>query len=51
LAALHSFSELAAATDGSYPLPESGKLAKGVYFTQQEADAPLSLDDLRRGLT
>jgi hypothetical protein len=47
LAALHSFRELAAATDGRYPLPESGKLAEAVYFTQEEADAPLSLSDLR----
>jgi hypothetical protein len=47
LAALHSFRVLAKATDGSYPLPDSGKLGEAAYFTQQEADAPLSLDDLR----
>lgn len=47
LAALHSFRVLAKATDGRYPLPESGKLGEAAYFTQQEADAPLSLDDLR----
>jgi hypothetical protein len=47
LAALHSFRALASATHGSYPLPESGKLGEAAYFTQQEADAPLSVDDLR----
>jgi hypothetical protein len=50
LAALHSFRVLATATDGRYPLPESGKLGEAAYFTQQEADAPLSLDDLRNQL-
>jgi hypothetical protein len=47
LAALHSFRALAVATNGRYPLPESGKLGEAAYFTQQEADAPLSFDDLR----
>jgi hypothetical protein len=50
LAALHSFRELAAAIDGRYALPERGKLAETVYFTEQEADAPLSVDDLRNQL-
>jgi hypothetical protein len=50
LAALHSFRSLAAAIDGRYPLPERGNLAETVYFTQQEADAPLSVDDLRNQL-
>jgi hypothetical protein len=47
LTALHLFRKLAATTDGRYPLPEPGNLAEAVYFTQQEADAPLSVDDLR----
>jgi hypothetical protein len=47
VAALHSFRVLAAATDGRYPLPESGKLGEAAYFTQDEAEAPLSLTDLR----
>jgi pimeloyl-ACP methyl ester carboxylesterase len=47
LAALHSFRKLAELTHGSYPLPESGKLAEAVYFTQAEADAPLDIGDLR----
>ena len=47
LAALHSFRVLAKAIDGRYPLPETGKLAEATYFTQQEADAPLSVKDLR----
>jgi hypothetical protein len=47
LAALHLFRVLAKATDRSYPLPETGKLGEAAFFTQQEADAPLSLDDLR----
>jgi hypothetical protein len=51
LAALHSFRVLANATGGRYPLPETGKLAEAAYFTQQEADAPLSLEDLRQQLT
>ena len=47
LAALHSFRVLAAVTGGRYPLPAKGRLGETFYFTQQEADAPLSLDDLR----
>lgn len=47
LAALHLFRVLAKAADSSYPLPETGKLGEAAYFTQQEADAPLCLDDLR----
>jgi hypothetical protein len=46
LAALHSFRKLAESTNGSYPLPASGKLGQAFYFTQEEADAPLDLKDL-----
>jgi hypothetical protein len=51
LIALHWFRELAKATGGSYPLPEAGKLAEAMYFTQQEADAPLSSEDLKNQTT
>ncbi len=47
VAALHDFRELAAATGGRYALPDSGKLGEAIYFTEKEADAPLSLEDLR----
>jgi len=47
LAALHAFRQLAAATNRSYPLPDSGKLAEAAYFTQAEADAPPALDEIR----
>jgi hypothetical protein len=50
LAALHSFRVLATATGGRYPLPERGKLGEAAYFTKEEADAPLSPDDLRQQL-
>jgi hypothetical protein len=45
--ALHSFRELADATNGSYILPRTGELGEGVYFTQAEADAPLNIEDLK----
>jgi hypothetical protein len=47
-AALNGFRKLAAAAVGEYPLPDNGKLAESAYFTQKDADAPLSLDDIRR---
>ena len=47
LSALHYFRQLAAATGGTYPLPDNGKLAEGIYFTQQEADSPLSSNELK----
>src|SRR6202035_369311 len=47
VAALHFFRVLASATGGVYPLPEPGRLGNVVYFTQEEADAPLSVGDLR----
>lgn len=45
--ALHSFKELAKATNGSYPLPKRGELGEAAYFTQEEADAPPSKHELR----
>src|SRR5262249_28997946 len=51
LAALHSFRKLAEATGGSYPLPQVGKLAESVYFSEAEADAPLDVNDLKNQLT
>jgi hypothetical protein len=48
LAAVHLFRQLAAATDGTYPLPDNGKLAEGIYFTQQEADAALYMYEISR---
>jgi hypothetical protein len=47
LQALHNFRELANLSGGSYPL--SDKLGEAVYFTQQEADAPLSEEDIATG--
>jgi hypothetical protein len=46
LSALRAFRQLAAATGGSYSLPDSGKLAEAAYFTQSEADAAPALDEL-----
>ena len=47
LAALHSFRELATLTNGNFVLPLEGMLAEGFFFTQNEADAPLTFEDLR----
>src|SRR4051812_43725726 len=47
LGALHRFRELAKLTGGSYALPKEGRLGEGAYFKAEEADAPLSLNDLR----
>jgi hypothetical protein len=46
LSVLHSFRELARATGRTYTLPDEGKLGQTIYFTQAEADAPLSPGDL-----
>jgi hypothetical protein len=47
LAALRAFRQLAAATGGSYALPDSGKLAEDSYFTRSEADSALTSGELR----
>ena len=44
--ALHLFRRLTAMVNLNYPLPDEGSLARSNYFTQKEADAPLSLDDI-----
>ena len=49
LRALNAFRNLASLTGGSYPLPEPGKLAEGFYFTREEADHPLSIEEIRLG--
>ena len=51
LATLHSFRKRAAAIGGSYPLPESGKLAEAAYFSKEQADAPLNYSDLKAQLS
>jgi hypothetical protein len=50
LRALNAFRELARVTGGSYPLPEPGKLAEGIYFTPEEADQPPSIEEIRHGI-
>jgi len=47
LQALHAFRLLADATGGRYALPRAGSLGETAYFTQEEADNPPSLRDLR----
>jgi len=49
LQALHNFRELVNLSGGSYALPEMGKLGFAFYFTQEEADEPLSMEDISRG--
>jgi hypothetical protein len=46
LRALHAFEELARSTGGVYPLPASGTLASSRYFTEAEADAPPSINEI-----
>jgi hypothetical protein len=49
LRALNAFRDLARLTGGSYPLPEPGRLAEGIYFTREEADHPLGIEEIRLG--
>jgi hypothetical protein len=46
LRALNAFQQLALSTGGVYPLAASGVLAPSRYFTQAEADAPPSVNEI-----
>ncbi|HWS17226.1 MAG TPA: hypothetical protein VN223_04390, partial [Candidatus Elarobacter sp.] len=49
LKSLEAFKKLADATGGNYPLPDRGKLAASAYFTNEEAEKPPSLEDIKAG--
>jgi hypothetical protein len=49
LQALHNFRNLANLSGAAFPLPDIGKLGESVYFTKQEADAPLTEQDITSG--
>jgi len=48
LSAIRYFRQLAAATGNSYALPKEGSLAEATYFSEKDAQAPPSSEDLAR---
>ena len=49
LSAVQIFKQLAAATGGSYRLPDDGKLAEGFYFSNDEAGQRLTSGEIDAG--
>jgi hypothetical protein len=49
LQALHDFRELAKLNGTTYELPNIGKLGEAVYFTEAEADSPLTKEEIETG--
>lgn len=50
LAALGQFRKLASNVGAEYVLPAPGTLGETTYFTQKEADAPPSVDELKKSV-